>query len=75
MLAQLILAVQAAPEDEDVVAGWIGFAFFIGLVVAVALLGWSLTRHLRKAERAAAAGVYGPVDDKDETANRADDGS
>jgi hypothetical protein len=28
-------------------------------VIAVALLGWSLNKHLKKAHRAADAGVYG----------------
>ena len=49
----------AAPEDEDVVAGPIGFVIFIGLVIAVAVLGWSLNKHLKKAHRAADEGVFG----------------
>jgi hypothetical protein len=66
MLADLSLVVLAAPEDEDVVAGPIGFVIFIGLVIAVALLGWSLNKHLKKAHRAADKGVYGdPVEPAD----------
>ena len=53
----------AAPEDKNVVAGPIGFFVFIGLVIAVAILGWSLNKHLKKAHRAADEGVYGdPVE-------------
>lgn len=54
-----VLAAQDAPEPEDVVAGWMGFAVFIGLILAVAILGWSLTKHLKKAQRAADAGAFG----------------
>jgi hypothetical protein len=59
MHAALIGVIAAAPDDEDVVAGPMGFIIFIALVIAVALLGWSLTRQLKKANRAADAGVYG----------------
>ncbi len=37
------------PKENDVVAGWTGFAVFMFLIVAVALLLWSFSRHLRKA--------------------------
>ena len=47
------------PEDEDVVAGPIGFVIFIGLCIAVAVIGWSLNKHLKKAARAADEGVFG----------------
>ena len=70
MLADLNLLVLTAqddaPADESVVAGPWGFAIFIGLVIAVAVLGWSLNKHLKKAHRAAGEGVYGdPVDPAD----------
>lgn len=61
----LTLAVNLAdevPEDEDVKAGWTAFAIFIGLIVAVALLGFSLVKQLRKAEAAEKAGLYDPSD-------------
>ncbi|HEY9564541.1 MAG TPA: hypothetical protein VIR30_12295 [Nocardioides sp.] len=47
------------PEAADVVAGWTGFAVFLGLIVATALLCWSFTRQIRKAKLAKEAGVYG----------------
>lgn len=60
----LVRAAEEAPDPNDVVAGWVGFAVFIGLVVAVALLGVSLTKHLRKTDRAAEQGVYGDPEPK-----------
>ena len=50
------------PAPNDVKAGWGAFALFIGLAVAVALLGWSLTRHLRTARDNAEAGAFDPSD-------------
>jgi hypothetical protein len=71
------------PEDEDVKAGWTGFVMFIGLIIAVAIIGYALTRSLRTASRAKDAGVYGdaPVEGKRdeggarETGSDADSGS
>ena len=64
LTAQLLTAVVSfadqTPEPEDVKAGWLAFAIFIGLIVAVAFLGFSLVKQLRKAQRAKEAGVYGP---------------
>jgi hypothetical protein len=47
------------PEDDDVVAGPWGAVMFAFLIVATALLLWSFTRQLRKAQAAKDAGVYG----------------
>ncbi len=54
-----VFLVEQAPEDEDVTAGWTAFAIFILLGIAVAILGWSLTRQLRKAQHSKDTGVYG----------------
>ena len=66
-LAQLALVAawvaDETPKPEDVKAGWGAFALFIALAVAVALLGWSMSRHLRKARANADAGAFGPVDE------------
>ena len=59
MHADLIWVITAAPKDDDVVAGPIGFVIFIALCLAVAVLGISLNKHLKKAHRAADEGVYG----------------
>jgi hypothetical protein len=52
--------VDDVPEDKDVKAGWIAFAIFIALVLAVAFLGFSLVKQLRKAQAAEEAGLYDP---------------
>ncbi|WP_139977957.1 hypothetical protein [Nocardioides litoris] len=63
-LTSVVLA--AAPQDEDVVAGWTAFALFVALIVVVALLGVSLTRRLKNVDKAAEAGLYDPSDPKRE---------
>ncbi|WGX98146.1 hypothetical protein [Nocardioides sp. L-11A] len=52
-------------QDTNIVAGWTALWIFVALIVAVGLIGWALTRSLRTADRAKAAGVYGdePVAD------------
>ena len=64
----ILLLSDEGPKPEDVKAGWTAFAVFIGLILAVAFLGWSLVRQLRKAQRARDAGVYGdePVRPEDD---------
>ena len=42
--------VDKVPADKDVKAGWLGFAIFVALAAAVVLLGFSLAKHLRRAE-------------------------
>jgi hypothetical protein len=68
MTAQLALLLvtlaDKVPTDKDVKAGWGAFGIFIALGLAVAFLGWSLTRHLRKAERNAQAGMFDASDKK-----------
>ncbi|GAA5146179.1 hypothetical protein GCM10023340_16700 [Nocardioides marinquilinus] len=63
-LGLLALVVTAAPADEDVVAGWTAFALFGLGIVAIALLGWSLTKRLKNVDRAAEQGLYDPSDPK-----------
>lgn len=60
MYAALILLADSTPEDNDVVAGWTAFAIFGLLILAVAILGFSLTKRLKNVEKAAAAGLYDP---------------
>lgn len=63
----LVLAEDKKPEDNDVVAGWTAFWIFIGLIVAVVVIGFALTRSLRTAQRAKDEGVYG---DQPESADK-----
>ena len=60
----LVPGVDKVPAAEDVKAGWGAFALFIALGVAVALLGWSMSRHLRKARDNAELGVFDPSDER-----------
>lgn len=64
VLSSVVTRVDEVPQAEDVKAGWLAFAIFIGLIVAVALLGYSLVRQLRKAQAAEEAGLYDPSDRK-----------
>lgn len=63
-LLTIILLDDPTPEDNDVVAGPLGFAVWIFLILAVVVIGFSLTKQLRRAQAAKDAGVYGdePVD-------------
>ena len=58
----ILAGADKVPAPEDVKAGWLAFAVFIALGLAVALLGFSLSRHLRKASRNAEQGVFDPSD-------------
>ncbi|CAN5464099.1 hypothetical protein BH09ACT12_BH09ACT12_25690 [soil metagenome] len=59
-----LAAVDGTPEDNDVVAGWTAFALFGLLIVAVVVLGFSLTRRLKNVDSAAEQGLYDPSDPK-----------
>jgi hypothetical protein len=67
VLPFLLTLVDQAPKDDDVKAGWPALILFLLLAGAVAFLGFSLTKQLRKADAAKKAGVYGPVDDEGDT--------
>ncbi len=54
----LVGGADPVPADNDVKAGWVAFWIFVGLAVAVALLGFSLAKHLRKARDNAELGVF-----------------
>jgi hypothetical protein len=56
----LIVWADKVPAPNDVKAGWVAFAVFIALVLAVAFLGFSLTKHLRRANENAEKGVFDP---------------
>ena len=62
VLPQVLSFADQVPEDNDVKAGWLAFAIFIGLILAVAFLGWSLVKQLRKVDAAEEAGLYDPSD-------------
>ena len=55
----LILADDPMPEPTDVKAGPLGFAVWIFMILAVVVIGISLSRQLRKAQAAKDAGLFG----------------
>ncbi len=62
LLTFVVSLADEVPDEEDVKAGWLAFAIFIGLILAVAFLGFSLVKQLRKTQAAKEAGVFGPED-------------
>lgn len=50
---------EPVPEDSEVKAGYVALFLWLGMAVAVALLGWSLVRQFRKTAVNKAKGVYG----------------
>ena len=71
----LILADDPTPTDNEVVAGPLGFAIWIFMILAVVVIGFSLVKQLRKAQAAKDAGVYGdePVNRDSEEASTPDE--
>ncbi len=59
LISGLTLAADKIPEDDDVVAGAWGAVTFVGLFLALGVIGWSLNKHLRKAQEAKDAGAFG----------------
>ena len=59
----LVVWVDKAPDPNDVKAGWVAFGVFIALGLAVAFLGYSLTKHLRKVRDNADKGVFDQSDE------------
>ncbi len=58
MLPLLLLVADEAPEPNDVVAGWTGLWIVLAMMAALAVLGWSLIKHLKKVDRAEDEGRY-----------------
>jgi hypothetical protein len=65
VVAGFVGQLDSTPAPEDVKAGWGALVLFLVLIAAVAFLGFSLNKQLRKARAARDAGVYGdpPVTD------------
>ena len=60
LVVSLAALASQGPPANKVVAGWGAFGIVMLMVVAVALLGWSLTRHLKKAQHNADEGAFAP---------------
>ena len=63
----LAAASDPRPDDNNVVAGWVGFAIFIALILAVVFILRSFTRQLKKVDAARDAGVYDEDEDESDT--------
>jgi hypothetical protein len=59
----LAVASDPRPDENNVVAGWVGFAVLIALIVAVVFILRSFTKQLKKVDAAQEAGVYDDPDD------------
>jgi hypothetical protein len=64
MTALVVLATASdpRPDDNNVVAGWVGFAVLIALIIAVVFILRSFTKQLKKVDRARDEGVFGDDD-------------
>ena len=66
----LAAASDPRPDDNNVVAGWVGFAVLIALIIAVVFILRSFTKQLKKVDAAQEAGVYDDPDDSSESADQ-----
>lgn len=64
VLTMVTFAADGTPQDEEVVAGWTAFGLFGLLILAVVVLGFSLTKRLKNAATSAEEGRYDPSDPK-----------
>jgi len=64
MTGVIVLAVASdpRPDDNNVVAGWVGAVVLVALVIAVVFILRSFTKQLKKVDAAQEAGVYGEDD-------------
>jgi hypothetical protein len=58
-LTGLVALVDKVPSEDEIGAGWGAVALFVLLASAVAFLGFSLSKHLRKARTNAEHGAFG----------------
>lgn len=61
MTGVIVLAVASdpRPDDNNVVAGWVGAVVLVALVIAVVFILRSFTKQLKKVEKAREQGVFG----------------
>ena len=58
-IVALAAASDPRPDDNNVVAGWVGAVVLVALVIAVVFILRSFTKQLKKVDAARDAGVYG----------------
>jgi hypothetical protein len=69
----LAAASDPRPDDNNVVAGWVGFAVLIALIIAVVFILRSFTKQLKKVNAAQEAGVYDDPEDTDDSSESTSD--
>ena len=57
-LVVLAVASDPRPQDNNVVAGWVGAVVLVALAIAVVFILRSFTKQLKKVEKANEKGVY-----------------
>jgi len=68
----LALASDPRPDDNTVVAGWVGFAVTLALIVAVVFILRSFTKQLKKVDAAKQAGVFGEEPEEPEDSEQSE---
>jgi hypothetical protein len=63
LVSGLAVLADKVPSEDEIGAGWIYAVVFVLLAGAVVFLGFSLTKHLRKARTNADSGAFGKPDD------------
>lgn len=58
-LLMISLTLDPTPQNDEVKAGWTALIIFLLLAVAVAVLGFSLVKQLRRAQANKDAGAFG----------------
>jgi hypothetical protein len=58
-LAGLAPLADKVPSEDQIGAGWTAVVVFVLLAAAITFLGFSLTKHLRKARTNAEHGAFG----------------
>lgn len=61
-LVHLVSTAAETPSEDEIGAGWWYLIVFVLLAAAVAFLGFSLTKQLRKTRANAESGVFGDDD-------------
>lgn len=67
VLLPLVTLAEESVDPKDVKAGWLGFGVFLLLVLALAVLCFSMVKQLRKAQAAKDAGAFGDEPKSDGT--------
>ena len=66
-IVALAAASDPRPDVNNVVAGWLGFAVLILLIVAVVFILRSFTKQLKKVDAAQEAGLYGDPEESSDS--------